>query len=148
MTQNRMKLIDLYSFRARQSCVILCLIAGALLLSSCGNSDAQFQIKKFCSQVKPGESIMDVVSRAGKVEFDKYWLEKFDKKPPEGEIIGVIRPRDLEKKTEKLKKLKSPKEWSHGQFNAMIQEFGYSRHVCSVQFTRDKVLGKKVIAVD
>jgi len=118
------------------------------LLSSCGNSDAEFQIKKFCSQVKTGESIMDVVSRAGKVEFDKYWLEKFDKRPPEGEIIGVIRPRDLEKKTDKLKKLKSPIEWSNGQFNAMIQEFGYSRHVCSVQFTRDKVLGKKVIAVD
>ncbi len=143
-----MKLIDLYSFRARQSFVILCLMAGSLLLSSCGISDVEFQIKIFCSQVKTGESIMDVVSRAGKVEFDKYWLEKFDKKPPEGEIIGIIRPRDLEKKTEKLKKLKRPKEWSHGQFNAIIQEFGYSRHVCSVQFARDKVLGKKVIAVD
>ena len=78
------------------------------MLSSCGNSDAEFQIKKFCSRVKTGESIMDVVSRAGKVEFDKYWLEKFDQKPPDGKIIGVIRPRDLEKKTEKLKKLKSP----------------------------------------
>ena len=98
--------------------------------------------------MKTGESIMDVVFRAGKVEFDKYWLEKFDKKPPDGEIIGVIRPRDLEKKTEKLKKLKSPQEWSHGQFNAMIQEFGFSRHVCWVQFTRDKVFGKKVIAAD
>ncbi len=91
---------------------------------------------------------MDVVSRAGTVKFDKYWLEKFDKKPPEGKIIGVIRSRDLDKKTEKLKKLKSPKKWSHGQFNAMVQEFGYSRHVCSVQFARDTVLGKKVIAVD
>ena len=118
------------------------------MLSSCGNSDAEFQIKKFCSQVKTGESIMEVVSRAGKVEFDKYWLEKFDKKPPEGEIIGVIRPRDLEKKTEKLKKLKSPKEWSHGQFNAMIHEFGYSRYVCSVPFARNKVLSKKVVAVN
>lgn len=89
---------------------------------------------------------MNVVARAGKADFDKYWLEKFDKQ--QGEIIGIIRPRDLEKKTEKLKKLKDPKTWDHGQFNAMIQEFGYSRHVCSVDFTRDKVLKKKVRSVD
>ena len=91
---------------------------------------------------------MEVVSRAEKVEFGKYWLEKFDKKPPEGEIIGVIRPRDLEKKTENLNKLKSPKEWSHGQFNAMIHEFGYSSSVCSVSFARNTVLSKKVVAVN
>ena len=82
------------------------------------------------------------------MEFDKYWLEKFDKKPPKGKIIGVIRSRDLDKKTGKLKNLKSPKKWSRGQFNTMVQEFGYSRHVCPVHFARDTVLGKKVIAVD
>ncbi len=91
---------------------------------------------------------MKVVARAGKVDFDKYWLEKLNNAPPKGEIIGIIRPRDLEKKTEKLKKLKDPKTWDYGQFNAMIQEFGYSRHVCSVDFARDKVLKKKVRSVD
>ncbi len=91
---------------------------------------------------------MNVVARAGKVDFDKYWLEKFDNKPTRGEVIGIIRPRDLEKKTEKLKKLKDPKTWNHGRFNAMIQEFGFSRHVCSVDFARDKVLKKKVLSVD
>ncbi len=146
--KNHINFFDRLPSYTRQSFVILYLIACAVLLSSCGKSDAEFLIKNFCSQVKTGESIMDVVSRAGTVEFDKYWLEKFNKKPPEGKIIGVIRPRDLDKKTEKLKKLKSPKKWSHGQFNAMVQGFGYSRHVCSVQFARDKVLGKKVSAVD
>ncbi len=91
---------------------------------------------------------MGIVARAEKVDFDKYWLEKFDNEPSKGEIIGIIRPRDLEKKTEKLKKLEDPKTWDHGQFNAMIQEFGYSRHVCSVDFSKDKVLKKKVISVD
>ncbi len=91
---------------------------------------------------------MNVVARAGKVDFDKYWLEKFDKDPSKGENIGIIRPRDLEKKTEKLKKLKDPKEWKHGQFKAMIQELGYSRHVCSVDFSKNKVLKKKVFSVD
>ena len=90
---------------------------------------------------------MNVVARAGKVDFDKYWLEKFDKEPSKGEILGIIRPRDFKKKTEKLKKLEDPKTGDHGQFNAMIQEFGYSRHVCSVNFARDKVLKKKVLSV-
>jgi hypothetical protein len=124
--------------------VVLC----SVFTSSCGNSDAGPQVKKFCDQVKVGESIMNVVARAGKVDFDKYWLEKFDKEPAKGEIIGIIRPRDLEKKTDKLKKLKDPKTWNHGQFNTMIQEFGYSRHVCSVDFAKDKVLKKKVLSVD
>lgn len=91
---------------------------------------------------------MNVVARAGKVDFDKYWLEKFDKDPSKGDNIGIIRPRDLEKKTEKLKKLKDPKEWDHGQFKAMIQELGYSRHVCSVDFAKGKVLLKKVVSID
>lgn len=91
---------------------------------------------------------MNVVARAGKVDFDKYWLEKFDKEPAKGENIGIIRPRDLEKKTEKLLKLKDPETWKHGQFNAMIQELGYSRHVCSVDFAKGKVLKKKVHSVD
>ena len=91
---------------------------------------------------------MGVMARAEKIDFDKYWLEKFDKEPDKGEIIGIIRPRDLEKKTEKLLKLKDPKEWEFGQFNAMIQEMGYSRHVCAVDFSKDKVLKKKVFSVD
>lgn len=124
--------------------IALCL----LLISSCGGSDAEPTVKKFCSQVKTGESVMSVVARAEKVDFDKYWLEKFDQEPSKGKNIGIIRPRDLEKKTEKLKKLKHPKEWDHGQFNAMIQELGYSRHVCSVDFSRDKVLKKEVLSVD
>jgi hypothetical protein len=124
--------------------VVLC----SVVTSSCGNSDAETQVSKFCVQVKVGESIKNVVARAGKVEFDKYWLEKFDKESAKGEIIGIIRPRDLDKKTDKLKKLKNPESWKHGRFNAMIQEFGYSRHVCSVDFAKDKVLKKKVLAVD
>ena len=91
---------------------------------------------------------MKVVARAGKVDFDKYWLEKFDKEPSQGEVIGVIRLRDLKKKTEKLKKLKRPESWKYGQFKAMIQELGYSRHVCSVDFSRGKVLKKQVYSVD
>lgn len=126
-----MKLIDLYSFRAAVLCHSLfnCrrFVAVILWQFRCRISD-----QKILFPGETGESIMDVVSRAGKVEFDKYWLEKFDQKPPDGKIIGVIQPRDLEKKTGKLKKLKSPQEWSHGQFNAMIQEFGFSRHVCWV----------------
>jgi mannosyltransferase OCH1-like enzyme len=124
--------------------VIVC----SLFISACGGSDAEPQVKKFCAQVKVGEPIMKVVARAGKLDFDKYWLEKFDKEPSKGKAVGIIRPRDLEKKTEKLKKLKDPKKWSHGQFKAMIQELGYSRHVCSVDFAKDKVLMKKVLSID
>ena len=91
---------------------------------------------------------MSVVGRAGKVDFDKYWLEKFNKEPSKGENIGIIRPRDLEKKTEKLKKLKDPTEWEHGQLKAMIQELGYSRHICSVDFSRNKVLKASVVSLD
>jgi len=91
---------------------------------------------------------MNVVAHAEKVDFDKYWLEKFDKKPSKGENIGIIRPRDFEKKTEKLKKMKEPKTWNHGQFKAMIQELGYSRHVCSVDFAKGKVLKMEVLSVD
>ncbi|MDH5762468.1 MAG: hypothetical protein OEZ51_05760 [Nitrospinota bacterium] len=106
------------------------------------------QIQKFCSQVKSGDPLMDVVSRAEKVDFDKYWLEKYDQTPAKGEVLGIIRPRDLEKKTEKLDKLKHPTTWTHGQFKAMIQELGYSRHVCVVDFSKEKVLAKKVLSVD
>lgn len=91
---------------------------------------------------------MNVVTRAGKMDFDKYWLEKFDKEPAKGENIGIIRPRDLEKKTEKLNKMKHPNTWGHGQFKAMIQELGYSRHICVVDFAKDKALNKKVLSVD
>ena len=91
---------------------------------------------------------MNVVTRAGKVDFDKYWFDKFYNIPPKGEVIGIIRSRDLEKKTEKLKKLKHPKTWGHGQFKSMIQELGYSRHVCSVDFAKNKVLKKEVLSVD
>ena len=91
---------------------------------------------------------MNVVARAGKVDFDKYWLEKFDSKPVKGENVGIIRPRDLEQKTEKLKKMKDPQTWDFGQFKAMIQELGYSRHVCIVDFTKGKVFKKKVLSVD
>ena len=91
---------------------------------------------------------MSVVARADKVDFDKYWLEKFDKEPSKGENIGIIRPRDLEKKTEKLNKLGDPKEWNHGQFKAMIQELGYSRHICAVNFAKGKTLKKSVVSVD
>lgn len=91
---------------------------------------------------------MNVVARARKVDFDKYWLEKLDQKPPKGEVVGIIRSRDLEKKTEKLKKMKTPKTWDHGRFKAMIQELGYSRHVCSADFAQDKVLKKEVVSVD
>ena len=91
---------------------------------------------------------MKVVARAGKVDFDKYWLEKCDKEPSKGETIGIIRSRDFEKKTENLKKLGNPKEWNHGRFKAMIQELSYSRHVCSVDFAKSKVLKKEVLSID
>lgn len=91
---------------------------------------------------------MSVVVRAGKVDFDKYWFEKFAHDPSKEDNIGILRPRDLEKKSEKLIKLKDPKTWDRGQFKAMIQELGYSRHVCTVDFAKDKVLKKKVLSKD
>ena len=142
----RLKLTGDSNLRKIQTTVVLAFFS--LIASSCGGSDAEPQVKKFCAQVKVGEPIMQVTSRAEKVDFDKYWLEKFSKEPAKGENIGIIRPRDLEKKTEKLKKLKDPAEWSHGQFKAMIQELGYSRHVCSVDFSKGKVLKKEVFSVD
>jgi len=142
------KSLSHFQFTLRETLVIILVVLCLSLISACGSGDAKLQVKKFCVQVKIGESIMNVVARAGKVEFDKYWLEKFDKEPSKGEIIGIIRPRDFEKKTEKLKKLKDPKTWDHGQFNAMIQEFGFSRYVCSVDFAKGKVLKKKVLSVD
>jgi hypothetical protein len=126
-----------FQFPLRETWAIVIFVLCSSLISSCGSGDAEPQVKKFCAQVKIGESIMDIVSRAEKVDFDKYWLEKFDKEPSKGEITGIIRPRDFEKKTEKFKKLKDPKTWDHGQFNAMIQELGYSRHICSVDFAKN-----------
>jgi mannosyltransferase OCH1-like enzyme len=137
-----------FQFTQIKTLAIFAFVLFASFTSSCGNSDAEPQVKKFCAQVKIGEPVMNVVARAGKVDFDKYWLEKFDKEPSRGEIIGIIRSRDLEKKTENLKKLSSPKKWNHGRFNAMIQELGYSRHVCSVDFAKNKILKKEVLSVD
>lgn len=68
------------------------------------------------------------------MEFDKYWLEKFNYEPSKGENIGIIRPRDFEKKTEKLKTMEEPKTWNHGQFKGIIQELGYSRHIVRLIF--------------
>jgi hypothetical protein len=124
------------------------LTSSFLMSTSCGSGDAKLQVKNFCDNVKIGEPVMNVFARAGKVEFDKYWLEKFDKDPSKGEVIGIVRSRDFEKKTEKLSKLKDPKTWNHGQFKAMIQELGYSRHICSVDFSKSKVLKKEVLSVD
>ncbi len=81
---------------------------------------------------------MNVVACVGKVDFDKYWLEKFNNEPSKSENIGIIRPRDFEKKTEKLKTMEEPKTWNHGQFKTMIQKLGYSRHICSVDFAKVK----------
>jgi hypothetical protein len=145
---NIIKSFSCFQFTPSKAPAIFTVALCSLFISSCGNSDAESQVKKFCSQIKTGEPIMDVVTRAENADFDKYWLEKFNKEPSKGENIGIIRPRDLEKKTEKLQKLKDPKTWDHGQFNAMIQELGYSRHVCAVDFTKDKVRKKKVYSVD
>jgi hypothetical protein len=145
---NIFKALSCYQFTPRKALATFTVSLCSLFIASCGNSDAESQVKKFCSQVKTGEPIMNVVNRAEKVDFDKYWLEKFNKEPSKGENIGIIRPRDLGKKTEKLQKLKDPKTWDHGQFNAMIQELGYSRHVCAVNFAKDKVRKKKVYSVD
>lgn len=144
-----LKSFNFSRFSSNNAIAITIALLCSLLLTSCGGPDPEPTVKKFCSQVKIGESIMGVVTRAGIIDFDKYWLEKFDSEPTEGtKNIGIIRPRDLEKKTEKLKKLKNPADWEYGQFNAMIQELGYSRHVCSVDFSKDKVLKKKVFSVD
>ena len=106
-------------FALREPLAIVIALLSVLFISSCGGPDPETTIKKFCSQVKVGESIMSVIARAGKVDFDKYWLEKFDSEPAkETKNIGIIRPRDLEKKTEKLKKLKDPVDWKYGQFKA------------------------------
>ena len=83
------------------------------------------------------------------MEFDKYWMEKYDKPPKDGgEVLGVIRARDVNKKSEKLSKLKEPDTWKYGQFKAMVQEFAYSRYVCSINFSKGKVLSHKVTALD
>lgn len=137
-----------FQFLSRNTLEFFLVVLFSVLLSSCGNGDAELQVKKFCSQVKTGEPMMDVVARAGKVDFDKYWLEKYREEPSKGDNIGIVRPRDLEKKTEKLKKMNDPKTWLHGQFKAMIQELGYSRHICTVDFTKNKVLKREVVSVD
>jgi len=142
------RLLNSFQFHILKYLVLVIIAVCSLFISSCGGGDAKLKVKKFCTQVKAGESIMSVVARAGKVDFDKYWLEKFDAEPSKGENIGIIRPRDLEQKTEKLKKFKDPQTWEHGQFKAMIQEMGYSRHVCTVDFTKGKVLKKEVLSVD
>jgi len=142
------KVFRYFNFYLRKSLAVILFVSGSSFISSCGNSDAEPRVKKFCTQVKIGEPVMNVVARAEKADFDKYWLEKFDKDPSKGENIGIVRPRDLKRKTEKLNILKDPKRWKHGQFRAMIQELGYSRHVCSVDFSRDKVLRKKVFSVN
>jgi hypothetical protein len=140
--------VDGFNSRFQRTLGLAVLLTGSLTVTGCGGGDAKMEVKKFCSQVKSGESLMDVVTRAGKVDFDKYWLEKYDNAPGKGDHLGIIRPRDLEKKTEKLTKLKHPTTWTHGQFKAMIQELGYSRHVCVVDFSKEKVLAKKVLSVD
>ena len=143
------KPLNYSQFTLRKTLAIVIVLLSVLFIVSCGGPDPEPTVKKFCSKVKVGESIMSVVARAVKVDFDKYWLEKFDSEPAkEKKNIGIIRPRDLEKKTEKLKKLKDPADWKYGQFKAMIQELGYSRHVCSVDFSKDKVLKKKFFSVD
>lgn len=147
-TNNIFNLFKRLQFHRRDILAVVIVVLCPLFASSCGNSDAEPQVKKFCARVKIGESIMNVADRAGKVDFDKYWFEKFDKEPAKGEVLGVIRPRDLEKNTEKLKKMKHPKTWAHGQFKAMIQELGYSRYVCVVDFAKDKALNKKVLSVN
>ena len=91
---------------------------------------------------------MDVFQRAEKVEFDKYWLEKYREGPGKGDVLGVIRSHEIESNPGKIEKLKDPATWEYGQFKAMIQEFGYSRHVCSVDFVNGKVLGKETYSVD
>ena len=50
---------------------------------------------------------MNVVACAGKVGFDKYWLEKFNKEPSKGENIGIIRSRDSENKLNRLNKCRN-----------------------------------------
>lgn len=145
---NNSKTLGRLKYFLREIFTIIIVIVCLTVLSSCGNSDAESQIKKFCFQVKVGESVINVVTRAGKVDFDKYWLEKYAHDPSKEDHIGILRPRDLDKKSEKLNKLKDPKTWDRGQFKAMIQELGYSRHVCTVDFARDKVLSKKVISKD
>jgi hypothetical protein len=147
-TNKTFKSSSRFIYLLREIFTIIMVFLSLTVLSSCGNSDAESQIKKFCSQVKVGESIMNVVAHAGKVDFDKYWLEKFTEDPSKEDNIGILRPRDLEKKTEKFNKLKDPKTWNRGQFKAMIQELGYSRHVCTVDFAKDKVLKKKVLSKD
>ncbi|NIQ03261.1 MAG: hypothetical protein GWM98_25125 [Nitrospinaceae bacterium] len=120
----------------------------SLWLPACGNSDAEPIVKKFCARAKPGDPISAVIQRAPATGFDKYWVEKFDQKPDKGEIIGILRPRDLEKKTEKYKKLKNPETWKFGRFHGMIQQFGYSRYVCMVEFAKSKVVKKEVFHLD
>jgi len=144
----KFKLFRRFQFTLKTAQAVVMVVVCLVLMSACGGSDAEPKVRKFCAQVKAGESIMKVVARAGKVDFDKYWLEKFNKDPSKGENIGIIRPRDLEKKTEKLEKLKHPREWNHGKFKAMIQELGYSRHVCSADFARGKVVKKEVLSFD
>ena len=121
----------------------LAALLGATLLGSCSSDDTN-KAKVFCSEIKTGHSINEVIAKSEAAEFSKIWMVKIKEDGQPNEKIGSINLRDIARQTEKLKKAGHPETWRQGKFNAMDQIFGYLRYVCEIDFANSKITGKNV----
>ncbi len=122
-------------------------LLAATLLGAC-NSDDNNKAKAFCSEVKVGQAINDVIARSEAAEFSKIWMMKIGKDGQPNERIGSVNLRDIARQTEKFKEAGHPKTWARGKLNAMDQIFGYLRYVCEIEFAHSKVTGTSVFKLD
>ncbi len=125
----------------------LAALLGATLLGAC-NSDNDNKAKAFCSKVKAGHAINEVIAKSEAAEFSKIWMMKIGKDGQPNERIGSVNLRDIARQTEKFKEAGHPKTWARGKMNAMDQIFGFLRYVCEIDFAHSKVTGKKVLKID
>ena len=122
-------------------------LLGAVLLSAC-NADDNNKAKAFCSEVKAGQAINEVISKSEAAELSKIWMIKIKKDGQPNERIGSINLRDIARQTEKFKKAGHPQTWARGKFNAMDQILGYLRYVCEIDFAHSRVTGTNVFKPD
>ena len=125
----------------------LAALLGATLLGAC-NSDNDNKAKAFCSKVKAGQAINEVIAKSEAAEFSKIWMIKIRKDGRPNERIGSINLRDIARQTEKFKEAGHPETWARGKLNAMDQIFGFLRYVCEIDFANAQVTGKKVFKID
>ena len=125
----------------------LAALLAATLLGAC-NSDDNNKAKAFCSEVKAGQAINDVIARSEAAEFSKIWMMKIKKDGQPNERIGSINLRDIARQTEKFKRAGHPETWARGKLNAMDQILGYLRYVCEIDFAHSRVTGTNVFKPD